>query len=77
MLALIVVLVALGIGVLIGNAGGSSPIKGPITVVLSGSGATATGSGGAAKSSGKPAGTTTSAATPKVTTTSASDFAGS
>lgn len=71
MLALIVVLVALGIGVLIGNAGSSSPIKGPITVVLSGSGATAAGSG-STKTSGKPAAT----APPKVTTTSTSDFAG-
>jgi hypothetical protein len=57
MLALIVVLVALGVGVLIGNSGGSSPIKGPVTVVLSGSGTTGgTGSAGA-KSTGKSAGT--------------------
>jgi hypothetical protein len=54
LLALIVVLLALGVGVLIGNGSSSSPIKGPVTVVLSGSGATGSGTGKTAgKSTGK------------------------
>jgi hypothetical protein len=51
LLSLIVVLLALGIGVLIGNSRSStSSFKGPVTVVLSGSSATApTGSSGGGK----------------------------
>jgi hypothetical protein len=68
LLAVLVVLVAFGVGVLIGNSGGSSQIKGPITVVLSGSGATGGGSG-----AGKSATKATSGAKstpPKTSTTS-------
>jgi hypothetical protein len=69
MLALIVVLVALGIGVLIGNSGSSSGIKGPITVVLSGSSANGAGSG-SSKTAGKSNGAAKTAAPPKTSTTS-------
>jgi hypothetical protein len=73
LLATAVVLLAIGLGVLIGNSGGSSPIKGPVTVVLSGSGVAPVSGASttpAAKSTAK------STPPPKTSTVGSSSFAG-
>jgi len=73
LLATVVVLLAIGLGVLIGNSGGSSPIKGPLTVVVSGSGATGA-SGGSTTTAAKSTAKTT--APPKTSTVGSNSFAG-
>jgi hypothetical protein len=75
LLATAVVLLAIGLGVLIGDSGGSSPIKGPVTVVLRGSGATgATGSSAGSTTAAKS--TAKSTPPPKTSTIGSGSFAG-
>jgi hypothetical protein len=73
LLSLVVVLLALAIGILIGESGNASPLKGPVTVVVSGSGATGASITGGTKTTSAP-GASTTATTPTKTTISNNSF---
>jgi len=76
LLGTLVVLVAIGVGVLIGNAGKTSPVKQPIRVVLSGQGVAALSGGAGATATGgattTPSGGKSTKTPPASTTTTSS-----